>query len=265
MAIIDIFPFYNELDILTIRLEVLNDYVDKFVICEATETFSGKPKPLYFKENEERFAKWKDKIIHYVVKNDDKEIHDKAMASPNTGNKEHWWLREFSHKEEAIKALSFCKDDDIICISDVDEIWNPALFPTVKDEEVYRPTLTAYYYFLNNRSDHVEGSTEGRISTFKTFKKYGANHIRTEREVKSIKIPNGGWHFCNIGDEEFIKSKLEAYGHQEWNTPNIKCNIKGKIFMNEDFAGRGFKLWLDESGLPDYLIKNKEKWKALFR
>ena len=116
--VIDIFPFFNELDLLEIRLNILNDYVDKFVICEANETFSGKLKPLYFKDNEERFAKWKDKIIHYVVKNDDKEIQDKAMASPNTGNKEHWWLREFAQKEEAIKALSFCKDDDIICISD---------------------------------------------------------------------------------------------------------------------------------------------------
>jgi len=262
--VIDIFPFFNELSLLEIRLNILNDYVDKFVICEATETFSGLPKPLYFKDNEERFAKWKDKIVHYVVETD-QELYDKAIASPNTGDaKEHWWVREFMQKESAIKALSFCKDEDIICISDVDEIWNPALFPTVKDEQVYRPTLTAYYYSLNNRSDHAEGSTEGRISTFKTFKKYGANHIRTEREVKSIKIPNGGWHFCNIGNEEFIKSKLEAYGHQEWNTAQIKSNIKGKIFINEDFAGRGFNLWKDEKDLPKYLLENKDKYKHLW-
>jgi len=132
--VIDIFPFFNELDLLEIRLNILNDYVDKFVICEATETFSGKPKPLYFKENEERFAKWKDKIVHYVVDDfpNDKEIYDKAIKSPNTGNKEHWWVREFYQKESAIKALSFCKEDDIIMVSDVDEIPNPNILKEIK-------------------------------------------------------------------------------------------------------------------------------------
>ena len=63
----DIFTLNNELDTLEIRLNILNDYVDKFVIVESTETFSRVTKPLYYKENAERFSKWKDKIIHYVI------------------------------------------------------------------------------------------------------------------------------------------------------------------------------------------------------
>ena len=59
--------FYNELDLLEIRLNILDSVVDKFVIVEATETFMGQPKPLYYEENKERFVKWKDKIVHYVV------------------------------------------------------------------------------------------------------------------------------------------------------------------------------------------------------
>jgi hypothetical protein len=265
--IYDVFPFFNELDILEIRLNILNDYVDKFVIVEATQTFSGLPKTSCYLENKERFAKWNHKIIHYIIDDfpNDKEIYDKAVASPNTGNKEHWWVREFYQKESQIKALTMCKDDDIIYTGDVDEIWNPEIKYDIKDDVVYRPTLTAYYYWLNNRSDFVEGSIEPRVCNFKTFKKYGSNHVKCEREKVSIRVPNGGWHFCNMGGEEAIKTKLEAYGHQEWNVPQIKCNIKSSMYINEDFAGRGFNLWTDESQLPKYLIENKQKWIKLFR
>ena len=63
----DCFQFFNELDILKIRLHVLNPVVDRFVISEATETFSGLKKPLYYEENKELFAEFADKIIHVVV------------------------------------------------------------------------------------------------------------------------------------------------------------------------------------------------------
>ena len=63
----DCFQFFNELDILKIRLNVLSPVVDKFVISEATETFSGLPKPLYYEENKEMFREFEDKIIHQVV------------------------------------------------------------------------------------------------------------------------------------------------------------------------------------------------------
>lgn len=65
--IYDCFHFFNELDILKIRLEVMNPIVDKFVISEATETFSGLKKPLYYEENKELFSEFQDKIIHVVV------------------------------------------------------------------------------------------------------------------------------------------------------------------------------------------------------
>lgn len=63
----DCFQFFNELDILKIRLNVLSPVVDRFVISEATETFSGLKKPLYYEENKAMFAEFQDKIIHVVV------------------------------------------------------------------------------------------------------------------------------------------------------------------------------------------------------
>ena len=65
--IYDCFQFFNELDLLKLRLNILSPVVDKFVISEATETFSGLPKPLYYEENKEMFAEFNDRIIHVVV------------------------------------------------------------------------------------------------------------------------------------------------------------------------------------------------------
>ena len=69
IKIYDVFCFFNELDLLEIRLNILDPYVDYFVLYEAPRTFSGDPKPLYFQENRQRFKKWERKIIHYVVEN----------------------------------------------------------------------------------------------------------------------------------------------------------------------------------------------------
>jgi len=258
--VIDAIIFNNELDLLEIRLNILDKYVDKFVIVEANETFTGLPKPLYFQENKERYKKWEHKIVHHVIDNDDLEIMDFARKSPNTGNGEHWWLREFYQKESMIKALNF-NDEDIVFISDLDEIWNPKMKLDWTKDVTYRPKQTAYHYFLNNRSDQeIGGWTGTRVAKLKTIKKFGPNHFRTERENPSILVENGGWHFSYMGGADEIKNKIKAFGHQEYRTEAIFNSIQQNIDNNKDFLNRGFNLWKDESQLPDYLINNKEKW-----
>ena len=76
MTIFDTFTFYNELDLLELRLNILGDVVDYFVINEATITFTGKTKPLYYFENKERFKKWEDKIIYHVTHDDNKTLEE---------------------------------------------------------------------------------------------------------------------------------------------------------------------------------------------
>ena len=68
MKIVDVFPFFNELDLLDIRLNVLDPYVDCFIISEATKTFQGGDKPLWYDENKDRFKKFHHKIIHNILK-----------------------------------------------------------------------------------------------------------------------------------------------------------------------------------------------------
>lgn len=257
--IYDAILFYNELDLLEIRLNILNDYVDYFVITEATETFMGKTKPLYFKENIERFSKWRHKIIHQVVDDfpNNKLLYQFCYNSPNVGNKEHFWVREMYQKESMIFPLKEnCKDNDIVYVSDLDEIWNPEIQIKVKWDTVYRPIQTPYIGYLNNRISKNTG-VGTRFGAYKTLKKYGINYFRTEREVVSIPIEKGGWHFTFMGGIEMIKTKLQSYSHQEYNNDTIKNNIDSNIQTNVDFLNRGYTVWQDESDLPKYILDNK--------
>ena len=252
MKIIDAFTFFDELDLLEIRLNILNHKVDYFLIIEASETFSGIQKPLYFLENAHRFSHWQDKILHFVVDDypRDNLIYQFAINSINTGKlKEHWWVREFYQKESLIKGLERFDDNDVVFVSDLDEIWNPNLSIDVVDGEVYRPVQEAYHFYLNNRTDQSpENWTGSRLSNLRTLRKYGPNHIRTEFYAKSIPIPNGGWHFTFMGGEQGVKSKISSYKHPEYGFNKL----------------RKFNSWVDESNLPKYLIENRSKWPDLF-
>ena len=113
--IYDCFPFFNELEILEIKLNELYDHVDHFVLVECTETFSGKPKPLYFAENKQRFSRFLDKIIHIVV------MEHFPTDIP--------WDRELYQKDQIMQGLTNCHDEDIIIIEDLDEIISAKKLP----------------------------------------------------------------------------------------------------------------------------------------
>lgn len=245
--IIDICYFNNELDVLEVRLNILDSVVDKFVIVEARETFSGVPKPLYYLENKERFAKWNDKIIHHIAE-ETPELKKQAYLSPNTGNGEHYWIREFIQKESAKEALSFCNDDDVVFISDVDEIWRPEL-AQIKGNDIYKPKQLPYMYYFNQRTDEDWLGWTGTIFTmYANIKNACINHLRTDSMTDFVVIENGGWHFNSIGGKE---KKREAFKHP--------------VYENEsEWKRREVNMHIDEKDLPDYLINNKEKWKTLF-
>lgn len=269
--IYDCFLFHNELDLLEIRLNVLDDVVDKFVLVEATETFSGLPKPLFYQDNKERFAKFNHKIIHHVVDGYTPEEWAEAKASPNTGGLDHW-CREFVQRENLKKPLEGCNDDDIIFISDVDEVWHPGILmgsgfvrdfrdSTIMDG--YKPAVhlsyNVYSYWLNNKS------SESFVGGF--FAKYGDvnnSSLNVIRRTPPSPFPiHAGWHFTSIGGAEALKKKIESYGHQEFNTAQVKDNISRALETNTDYIGRNFTYTIDESQWPQYLKDNKEKYAHL--
>lgn len=282
IKIYDTFLFFNELELLEIRLNILDKYVDYFVIVEATRTFAGAPKKLFFEENKHRFKRFGHKIIHYII--DDmpvdkdelrnrllnnnlsdlnKEIMHNALTSDNIPLEQSQWLREFYQKESIKKALVNLSDDDICFVSDLDEIWNPKIKIDYSKDDIFKLKQDVYVYYLNNRSSESWSGTY--VTKYKNIKNNSINHLDTPSKTKYTILKNGGWHFTFQGGAEAIKKKIESYGHQEFNNDKIKSQIEARILNNQDFIGRKFKFWVDEKNLPEYILKNKDKYKKLFK
>ena len=111
--IYDAFPFFNELDLLELRLKTLESVVDRFILVEATRTHTGHPKPLFFQENKSRFSAFLNRIEHIVV--DDYPPFETA------------WTYENHQRNCIVRGLSNAKPDDWILVSDLDEIPNPSM------------------------------------------------------------------------------------------------------------------------------------------
>jgi len=240
--IYDLTQIFNELDLLEIRMNILDEYVDKFVIGESTQTFSGNKKPLSFKENENRFSKWKDKIIYVEIPEYEGGVIERTAKQKD-------YLRT---------ALVDCNPEDTIYYGDVDEIWKP------QAEEGKLRQLN-YCYYLNQRSSEIwEGTNVCKFKNIRNLNELRADHSKI--------LLDGGWHFTNQGGVEQIKKKIEAYDHQEFNRPDIIEDLELKIKLGEDYVGRDrdwlgkeFKFWIDESDLPNYVIINKQKYARYFK
>lgn len=287
--IYDVFTFFNELDLLEIRLEMLDPYVDYFVITECTETFSGLPKELIFEKNKHLFEKYLPKIIHQItniipqnfenaqelIKSD--ELHslnryalENALTSDNVPPGHVHWLKEFYQKELIKKPLiHLANDNDIIFISDLDEIWNPDILNEIKDtlnlsgDTLIKLRQLPYVYYLNNRSNEPWAGT--LVANYHIIRDNCLNHLRTPSKTKYTYLENGGWHFTFIGGPDRVRKKIESYGHQEYNNDSIKNDIENKIASNRDFIGRPFHIWVEENDLPEYLKNNKGKYSNLFK
>jgi beta-1,4-mannosyl-glycoprotein beta-1,4-N-acetylglucosaminyltransferase len=191
MARIDIFTYNGEIDLLEIRLNILNNFVDQFIIVEAPTTFSGKTKPLYFEMHKERFSSFLPKIKYFVIDDypNDAKILSLADSSPNVpkNGPEHW-RREFYQKESIQKALTHLNDEDLCFIGDLDEIWNPEISIPI-DDGVYKLKQIVYTYFLNNKSNEPWAGT--LVTKYKNVKDTCLNHLRTQKNGKSLKMVVG--------------------------------------------------------------------------
>lgn len=282
----DAFLFFNELEILNLRMNILNDVVDYFVIVESTITFSSKPKELFFNENKHLFDKFKDKIIHVVIddspssfdkinyiidcKTKEDLLKNKILKhvdeSPNWPRHETQWGIETYQRESIVKGLIECNDEDIIIISDVDEIPNPDEIIKLKNSninDVFEFKQNMYFYYVNMLK---ETNWSGpKACSFKKLKDISLNSLRQNKHTTTI-INNGGWHFSFMGGEKKVIDKLEAYAHQEFNTTYYKDNVKNNINNNMDpfFRSRLSKVEIDNS-YPRYLLDNLNFYKHMVK
>lgn len=249
--IIDCFMFYNEIELLTYRLNILNDVVDYFVIVESTNTLSGKEKKLYFEENKDLFKAFENKIIHIIV-------DDFEFKYPNIDySKRQQWLNETFQRSCISRGLDKISlvDKDLIIITDLDEIPNPKTLHEIKNDnnivvEFNSLQMDLYYYNLNVKS--IYDWTLGKIIS---FKKYNDLHITCQqiREQSCQLISDCGWHLSYFGDSKFIKNKIENFGHQEFNNEHY-TNI-GRI---EECIQNGNDLFGNDSNWIKIKLKDND-------
>lgn len=254
MAIIDVFTYNGELDMLKLHIGTLYHYVDKFIIVEAKTTFSGNYKPLYYQEHQ-RFLNM-NKIRYHIVDENDQDLWDLAQESPNTQGAEHW-KREFYQKESIKKALSDAKDDDIIYIGDVDEIWDPNYEVKMGiDKLMFR---TYAYYLDNESSEQFWGTIVGR---WEEMKDKTLNHLRSNVALRGKEM--AGWHFTSMGGLSEVRRKLnDSYTQESYNTGEVQELLSRRMNAGVDYLGRSFTFKTDESHWPQYLKEHRQSFAHL--
>ena len=271
--IYDCFPFFNELDILEIRLNTLYETVDYFVITEANKTHTGSEKEYIFEQNKERFTKFLNKIIY--IKIDDFPDLESSKTSSD-GNK---WLYENYQRDAIMRGLKECKQDDIIIISDCDEIPNPEAIKKYKDGICSLMQLR-FGFNYNSLYITIPFCKSAKICKYKElinpkkkikekdkkycqYSRYGLPTYL--RFVKGKKIKNGGWHFSYIGNIENIKYKMNSIVEQQVNTINKNTDklLLEKIKNNEDVLERGdiFANLKISDIFPEYFVSNIDKYR----
>jgi beta-1,4-mannosyl-glycoprotein beta-1,4-N-acetylglucosaminyltransferase len=244
MKIIDCFIFYNELDLLNYRLNVLNDVVDYFILVEATHTHSGKAKELFYENNKSMFSKFHNKIIHVIV-------DDLPYKFPNIDyeQKQQWANEKFQRNcgARGLGPIPDLRRNDYIIIADLDEIPDPRILHQIKNDnvsfslEVYALEMHFYFYNLHGKLPHKWYHTK-IISVDKLI-----SIKRTFDDVRFVQCPiisSAGWHLSYFGDENFISNKLKNFAHQEFNNDKFTNTYKIKE-----------KLKIGQSIFDEYIIE----------
>ena len=295
MKIFDCTMFFDENMMYDLRLNLLNDYVDKFVVVESLYTHRGNKKKQNF--NIEDYKKFKDKIIYILIDeepNDLYEINDEKDKD-NEGLKRLNTLKriklQYNSLEKGIKDADL---DDLIILSDCDEIPNLKNIKENVNNDIVVFKQRLYYFKFNFLYKNYDwfGSKACKKKLLKTFewlryvksKKYGFWRIDTmfsNTKYKNIKIvEDGGWHFTKIKNPEDIFYTLSNFGeYNEFVTSGLTVDdfrnftTKGELpydhsadkksSVKEKFSNI-VKLEKNSDHLPEFLIKNKEKYKSWF-
>lgn len=277
--VFDCFPFFNELDLLEIRLHELSGVVDRFVLAESSTTFSGEPKPLHFAENRERFAPFLDRIHHIVVD---------GMPSGEAG-----WERQDRQRNALAAGIADAAPDDLILLSDVDEIPSAeairrAAARPAERAEVVCFELRMFNYFVNLEAGHRwlrNGPRAVRRRNLGTFKELRAvrgpagNPLRDlfrglrasfgmGRPVRRVVLRDAGWHFTYLGGAAAVQEKLKSFIGSERIDPAdldlslLTARIEAGRPMNRRVT-TALTLRPLDSGFPDHLRRHRDRFSHL--
>jgi beta-1,4-mannosyl-glycoprotein beta-1,4-N-acetylglucosaminyltransferase len=223
MKVIDSFTFYNEFDLLQLRLNYLNDIVDYFIISESNYTHSGKPKPYYLDEILPKIPEEiRKKIISLHYEPDISKFEFPENVSRWEYDNEHWRL-EREQRNLISSHLSSFNDTDLFMLSDVDEIPRKELIQQLILSNTKNICVTArcemfFYNFTTLCNTDWAGTV---FTTVQTAKERSCDFLRSNR-FSFPPVPKGGWHFSYFGGAQRIVNKLETFAHQEYNKSQYK-------------------------------------------
>ena len=266
MKVFDCTTFYNENMMLELRFNILDPYVDKFVITESKYSHSGEKKKLNFDIN--KFKKFEDKIDYIVI--DDLPTDIKKFKKG--WNKSH--IRDQFQRNSLEKGYKKFADEDLIMISDIDEIPDPKKISEFDINNIYACFLQRNFQSKINLLNVSDGYWAGTKICKKKFLKspQWLRDIKTKKKPfwkffkKNIQLINeGGWHFSFLKNPHSIIKKIKSYAHQEYNVNEFTDlnNIERKISKGLDLFNRDIeykKVEIDET-FPDYIRENKQKFK----
>lgn len=243
MKIFDCFTFFNELELLELRLKILSPYVDYFILVESNITFRGEEKPFYFNPNDSIFQPYIHKIIHLKYEN------KPQLTKPNDYSLE---IQQRNYITKGLEQSNTCQENDIIIISDLDEIPNPDILRQLKTNSIStknnvlklhrifrkrKNKFIAYskyiqlllnYYQNNSILDILEITPLSfsqnhyyyYINYLHPDKWYGSvisfyKNMQTPQNLRNLRrrlpiIKNGGWHFAYMGGIERILKKVNS-------------------------------------------------------
>ena len=266
MKVFDCTTFYNENMMLELRFNILDPYVDKFVITESKYSHSGEKKKLNFDIN--KFKKFEDKIDYIVIDDLPRDIKNFKKG----WDKSH--IRDQFQRNSLEKGYKKFADEDLIMISDIDEIPDPKKISEFDINNIYACFLQRNFQSKINLLNVSDGYWAGTKICKKKFLKspQWLRDIKTKKKPfwkffkKNIQLINeGGWHFSFLKNPDSIIKKIKSYAHQEYNVSEFTDlnNIEHKISKGLDLFDRDIKykkVEIDET-FPDYIRENKQKLK----
>ena len=261
MAIYDCFQYYNEDEMVDLRLNILDEYVDYFVISESTRTHQGQRKSINF--DIKNFPKFKDKI-KLIIADYNEEIKFTKHIGGESPVEQH-------QRNSLIEGIKTAAQEDLIILSDSDEIPDLTKINQIKKNKKFIAFSQKMFMYKLNLQNLNESSWIGSKITKKKY----LSSMQSLRNLKfknypfwridkiKLQIINGGWHFSFLQTPEQILKKIKSFSHGEFNDGNLSIEeIAKRILKNEDIFKRGFKFKKIELNheYPKYILNNVDKF-----
>ena len=258
MKIFDCFMFHNEFDVLELRLKEHWDYVDYFVIAEANVTHQGNTKEFLLEQNWDRVKDYQDKIIYIKV--------DDMPNDPDP------WVLEHFQRNALSRGLETATDQDIIAISDCDELLKKSTWQAIKEDTegtcwacksfmfqfrlnyLLISEMASYRYIIHNMIQRGG----------KTMSPQLIREMRDALPENARIIEHAGWHFSYLGDTEFAIQKLTSYAHKEFSHlakhVHVERSVELKVGVNPPSWEKFEYIKLDNY-FPETVLNDLDRWK----